>query len=427
MLSQMCLVVGLTAADKVSFCDSQLADIVVFPELTLTNGTTSFEVPINGRLREYPIPALHPELYDDIYVVLNTRELVDCVANNSNENCPEAKEYVFNTNVVFDRTGAVIDRYRKINLFGEATHTPALTPDLGIFETDFGVTFGHYVCFDLMFQVPAIQVVQKNQLTDIIFTTMWFSEMPYLTGSGIYSGKVGALISIMPGVSTTRLLVTETVPGPIYDPPSDHDGLRLITDPSLAPYYRAVVQDGSNTYSRREIGVAACLIVSCKDRDFKSCLYRFDSKKTKSGIQELEIKMTTYSHQYNRTLGCDNVVYFPVSFTASKFPLAQTNVTYIDARDGELSNEIHQMNEDLNKVNVWTVNAKEVGEKGKELEEHMEVCEKHEKETSRHVERDHVSFKIKTPQNELVAFGIWGRIYTRDVDHRKDVSEEDIQ
>lgn len=48
---------------------------------------------------------------NQIYVVLNTRELMDCVANNSNENCPESKEYVFNTNVVFDRTGAVIDRY----------------------------------------------------------------------------------------------------------------------------------------------------------------------------------------------------------------------------------------------------------------------------------------------------------------------------
>lgn len=48
---------------------------------------------------------------NQIYVVLNTRERVDCVVNANNETCPEAKQYIFNTNVVFDRTGAVIDRY----------------------------------------------------------------------------------------------------------------------------------------------------------------------------------------------------------------------------------------------------------------------------------------------------------------------------
>lgn len=48
---------------------------------------------------------------NQIYVVFNTRELVDCIANDSNENCPEAKRYIFNTNVVLDRSGAVIDRF----------------------------------------------------------------------------------------------------------------------------------------------------------------------------------------------------------------------------------------------------------------------------------------------------------------------------
>lgn len=155
--------------------------------------------------------------------------------------------------------------------------------------------------------------------------------------------------------------------------------------------------------------------------------FRFNLNETKSGIQELEIKMRTYSHQYNRTLGCDNIVYFPVSFTTSKFPLAPTNVTFIDARDGELSVEILKTNEDSNKVNVCRVNGEEVGESGKEFEEKNEVCEEREKITLRNVERDHVSFKINAPQNGLAAFGIWGRIYSRDVDHRKDVSEEDIQ
>lgn len=89
-------------------------------------------------------------------------------------------------------------RYRKINLFGEYTRYPALNPDLGTFNTDFGVTFGHFICFDLMFQVPAVQLVQKNNLTDVIFTTMWFSEMPFLTGEIIIeTGILMSLLSLM--------------------------------------------------------------------------------------------------------------------------------------------------------------------------------------------------------------------------------------
>ncbi|XP_045454230.1 vanin-like protein 1 [Melitaea cinxia] len=277
----------------------QGADIVVFPEMTLTSGR-SVVVPMNGTLREYPVPAVYPDLYDEIlvtissaarqneiYVVINIEEFLNCIINSDNEYCPQLNLYLFNTNVVFDRNGTIIDRYRKINLFGEFTRTPALTPDLGVFETDFGVTFGHYICFDLMFQVPAVQIVQQRNITDVVFTTMWFSEMPYLTaveiqqayaqsmnvnflaagannvrvgsaGSGIYSGSAGSLISIMPGQPTTRLLVAkvpkvpgrpeDTYPGPIYEDPAVLDNLVLITDPSLPSHVTRLLRNGTQQF-----------------------------------------------------------------------------------------------------------------------------------------------------------------------------------
>ncbi|KAJ0173032.1 hypothetical protein K1T71_011208 [Dendrolimus kikuchii] len=327
--------------DLIGQAAQQNADIVVFPELTLTNNSVSFSVPIYGLLKEYPIPALHPEIYDDlfvsmsaaarnnqIYVVLNTRELLDCTRNDTGEECPELKEYIFNTNVVFDRNGTVIDRYRKINLFGEASHTPALHPDLGVFTTDFGVTFGHFICFDLMFQVPAVQIVQKHRLTDVIFTTMWFSELPYLTaveiqesyaysmdinflasgannpsvgsaGSGIYSGKAGALVSTMPGKSVTRLLVATVPkipgqnigannPGPIYDNPTDHDGLVLITDPSLPSHVSRPLVPGQQTFTLVDKDVRCSFIVKMSNREGNSHYnYRalaFSGVRTFSGI-----------------------------------------------------------------------------------------------------------------------------------------------
>ncbi|KAG6464172.1 hypothetical protein O3G_MSEX014333 [Manduca sexta] len=443
----------------------QGADIIAFPELTLTNSTTSFPVPIKGLLREYPIPALHPELYDNllvaiskaardnqIYVLVNIRELMDCTHNDTGELCPEAKKYTFNTNVVFDRTGKVIDRYRKINLFGEASHTPALQPDLGYFETDFGVNFSHFICFDLMFQVPAVQSVQKLNVTNIIFSTMWFSELPYLTavqiqesyaytmnvnfiasganniavgsaGSGIYSGKAGALISIMPGVPTTRLLVsrvpkvpgqvTGSYPGPIYDKPDNHDRLRLITDPSLVahvsrpltsgyqqftltekdvsckftvkmspgigesfPYFRAVIQDSTTTYTLREIGVVSCSIVACTTDQFKSCASNYHPLAATALIEELTIEMTTSHPQFNSSLQCDNAVYFPLSLTKRKFPIGTDNFSIHHGEPDELLRS--QLSTDS-----------ETGDGKKDITT--------------------IVYKLKKPQEDLLSFGIWGK------------------
>ncbi|XP_038217528.1 vanin-like protein 1 isoform X2 [Zerene cesonia] len=389
----------------------QNADIVVFPEMTLNRGNRNVEVPIYGRLKEYPVPALHEDLYDSIlvsmssaarnnriYVVINVQEEMNC-ANAPGEECPENKVYLFNTDVVFDRNGAVIDRYRKINLFGEFTRTPALKPELGIFTTDFGVTFGHFICFDLMFQVPAVQLPQKHNVTDVIFPTMWFSEMPYLTavqiqeayayamnvnflaagannvrigsaGSGIYSGKAGALISIMPGVPTTRLLVAkvpkvpgevkDAYPGPIYDNPSDHDNLLLKVDPSLASHrsrllqpglqeftlvdgtttcrfkvslsespntrykYRAGTFDGVRTYDGVATGgVRICAVYACTDDTRESCGKRFPqySPNSFATFQELTIEASFATPQSVEELGADDAAYFPVSLKPSILPL----------------------------------------------------------------------------------------------------------
>lgn len=456
----------------------QSADIVVFPEMTLTRGR-SVVVPVNSTLKEYPVPALHPDLYDEIlvtissaarqneiYAVVNIEEYVDCIKNPNNEYCPRSKVYLFNTNVVFDRHGAIIDRYRKINLFGEFTRMPALTPDLGVFETDFGVTFGHYICFDLMFQVPAVQVVQQRNITDIVFTTMWFSEMPYLTaveiqqayaqsmnvnflaagannvrvgsaGSGIYSGSAGSLISIMPGQPTTRLLVAkvpkvpglihpqDTYPGPIYDDPTVSDNLVLTTDRSLPShvtrllrngsqefmlidrdvscyfrvnlfqregstehFYRAFVHDGTNVYAKRPVGTLSCAVVACKTEDVKSCTYKFDKDEENLVIEELEIKMTSYSKHYNATLKCDDIIYYPISLRNNKFPLSPKNFTY------QITNKYSDSTKNTDDIEM-------------------------------NADREHIAYKLNAPQQELASFGIWGRVYTRDVKTKYNPSKED--
>ncbi|XP_053617655.1 vanin-like protein 1 [Plodia interpunctella] len=450
----------------ITMASEKNADVVVFPEMTLVRKAEVVRVPIHGSLRQHPIPALTPHLYDEplvaiskaardngIYVVINVQEQMDC-SSSLGEYCPEKKVYRFNTNVVFDRSGAVIDRYRKINLFGEATRHPALKQELGIFSTDFGVTFGHFICFDVLFQVPAVQVVQKYNLTDIIFPTMWFSEMPFLTavqnqqayaysmnvnflaanannihvgtaGSGIYSGRAGALVSMMTGIPSTRLLVervpkvpgklTRTYPGPIFNNPSDPDNLLLNKDVSLASHvskelvsgfqefsltekdvrckftvrinqtgqshkYRAFIQDSSNTYVKRHVAVASCSIVACRYDDVVSCPYRFSAEDAKVEFEELQIEMTTYPHRHNSSLDCENIIYYPVSLRINKFPLDSHNFTYSESnQNGDNENG----------------------------------------------GREKISYKLNAPQNDLIAFAVWGRIYDKDISGSYHVTEED--
>lgn len=71
-------------------------------------------------------------------------------------------------------------RYRKFNLFGEFELNTTLTSDLTTFTTDYNVTYGMFTCFDIQFETPALTLIRQN-ITNIIFPTMWFSEIPFLT------------------------------------------------------------------------------------------------------------------------------------------------------------------------------------------------------------------------------------------------------
>lgn len=153
--------------------------------------------------------------------------------------------------------------YRKFNLFNEDHQVRrTMKPDVAIFETDFGVKFGLMVCFDLLFSAP-IQQLYDAGVRNFAVPSMWYSELPFntgmyinsdlfntstililinsniywtalqiqqgiaysrdvnllvagasvptqgSTGSGIYSGKFGALKAIIVDIPTTRVLVTD--------------------------------------------------------------------------------------------------------------------------------------------------------------------------------------------------------------------------
>ncbi|XP_049540236.1 vanin-like protein 1 [Anopheles darlingi] len=219
-------------------------DVLVFPESTLNSHATASFVP-NPADKIAPCNNLQYEpVVRDVscaarnakkYVLINLTEKARCPEGSDTRPCAPNGLYHFNTNVAFDRNGIVVSRYRKFNLFGEAGTNTTVYPEIVSFETDFGVRFGHFICFDLMFNEPALELVNVG-ITDFIFPTMWFSELPFLTaaqiqqgwafsnnvnllaagasfppigstGTGIYSGRRGAITTAMHHEAQTKLYV----------------------------------------------------------------------------------------------------------------------------------------------------------------------------------------------------------------------------
>ena len=73
-------------------------------------------------------------------------------------------------------------RRLKVNLFGEEGFSTTPVAEISFLDTDFGVKFGIFICFDLVFEKPSVKLVKEWGVTDIIFPTAWFSELPFFTG-----------------------------------------------------------------------------------------------------------------------------------------------------------------------------------------------------------------------------------------------------
>ncbi|XP_073835516.1 vanin-like protein 1 [Musca autumnalis] len=228
-------------------------DIVAFPEGTLNSNDQATFVPdptkgliapcddeentYHDLLKQLSCAARKHSLY--LVINLTEKELCSSVPEDPRP-CASNDLNVYNTNVVFDRQGQVISRYRKVHLYGENKNS-TLVPEFGWFDTDFGVRFGHFVCFDILFYTPAQEMADKYGIKDFVFTTMWFSQLPFLTavqihqawsygndvnflaagasnpsvgstGSGIYNGRNGIIVAKMNTGLGERKLYTAKVP-----------------------------------------------------------------------------------------------------------------------------------------------------------------------------------------------------------------------
>ncbi|KRT84611.1 hypothetical protein AMK59_2733, partial [Oryctes borbonicus] len=231
----------------------QSLDIIVFPEWTITQGVSSAREKLAGISVKVPDNSeeatpcgneAYPQFFQDLsclaqthaaYLVANLLEKESC----NSSGCASDGWNFYNTNVVFDRKGRIILRYRKFNPFGEAEMNITKEAETATFTTDFDVTFGTFICFDILFEKPALELV-RNGVKHIAFPTMWFSELPFLTalqsqemfaiendvvflaagansetrgsgGSGIYQGSLGAVKYDIVSNDGNRVIVADVL------------------------------------------------------------------------------------------------------------------------------------------------------------------------------------------------------------------------
>ncbi|EDO38404.1 predicted protein [Nematostella vectensis] len=115
---------------------------------------------------------------NSIAVVANMGDIQYC--DEKDRHCPEDGHYQFNTDVVFDTDGTFIAKYHKQNLFHETAFDTPPSCEYVTFVTSFNVTFGIFTCFDLLFEKPAMALVEKYGVRNVVFPTAWMKGFPIL-------------------------------------------------------------------------------------------------------------------------------------------------------------------------------------------------------------------------------------------------------
>jgi biotinidase len=126
------------------------------------------------------------------YLVFNVIDLVE-----SNSTAGSYK--LFNTDVVFDRSGALVAKYWKMHTFGLSPLIDQPTGSQRIptkFEADFGVTFGVAICFDIEFENP-VQALLDQGVRHFVFNSAWVNNPPFGFATEIQQGWSRATQSVL--------------------------------------------------------------------------------------------------------------------------------------------------------------------------------------------------------------------------------------
>ena len=119
----------------------------------------------------------------NIVLIVNTGDKQPCPT--STIQCPSSGFYQYNTDIAFDSDGAYLAKYHKKHLYKQENEIYDIPPlEVVSFTTKFGVTFGMFTCFDILFDSPAMNLVD-NGVKNFVYTTFWGSQFPDLVSIAV--------------------------------------------------------------------------------------------------------------------------------------------------------------------------------------------------------------------------------------------------
>jgi predicted amidohydrolase len=137
---------------------------------------------------------------------------IDCDAT-VDSNCPADGHYQYNTDVVFDEQGTLVSKYHKSHEFPPfmPTYDQPKKPSYVTYKSSFGVEFGLFICYDIMFDRPAkvlreqgithfLYAVSQTELGEVVIIAPWSkrNEATVLSsnlGSGVVGDCSGILVN----------------------------------------------------------------------------------------------------------------------------------------------------------------------------------------------------------------------------------------
>lgn len=119
-----------------------------------------------------------------IFLAVSLGDKVPC-SNQTDPGCPADSHYLYNSIGLFNNEGAFVVKYHKMQLYYEFHYNiPSDCANHGdpvvYYDSPFG-RLGFLICYDLLFQSPGIDLVEKYAVDTIIYSTYWFNYMPFVS------------------------------------------------------------------------------------------------------------------------------------------------------------------------------------------------------------------------------------------------------
>ncbi|KAL9650814.1 hypothetical protein ABK040_001864 [Willaertia magna] len=189
---------GFNDRDRLSFFMEEIPN--TFPVLNLCEkqqqSTNNNSLPILQRL------SCIAQKYQ-MYLIVNMGDIQYC---KNNDSCPTDNRLMYNTNVIFDKKGNLLNKYHKTHLYFEDSFNNGNGEPI-IFKMENGLKIGTIICFDIIFKDP-LERLMKEKIDILTYSSWWVNFPSYWNGLGFQQGFSKSFNTILLGASSGQSLLS---------------------------------------------------------------------------------------------------------------------------------------------------------------------------------------------------------------------------